>query len=182
VVRVLRRLVLHAGLNARNHMSVTGCSRCAKPLALIGDKMPADGLCLWCRCHDAPGAAALMLRDSGEYDRGRREGRADVGKYANAIGRIDCALGIAGAEPLDSTVKAVEALVLRADTDSKAKAAWESLYNERNRLWRDAEDKLDLVRGLLERNGCDCECDHDAESHDDDCERCLACRIAEVVR
>jgi hypothetical protein len=38
--------------------------------------------------------------------------------------------------------------------------------------------KLNAVGELLARNGCDCDCDHDTESHDDDCERCLACRIS----
>ena len=33
------------------------------------------------------------------------------------------------------------------------------------------------VDDMLSKNGCDCDCDHDAESHDDDCERCLACRV-----
>jgi hypothetical protein len=67
-------------------------------------------------------------------------------------------------------------------TQRKAKEAWEQLYNERNRLCRDAEDKLDLVRGLLEHNGCDCDCDHHWEEHGDDCEPCLACRIGDVVQ
>lgn len=104
-----------------------------------------------------------------------------IAEYANAIGRIESCLGLAGSMPLNETVKAVEALVLRADTDAMAKSAWESLYNERNRLWRDAADKIDLVRVLLGRNGCDCDCNHDAESHDGDCDRCLACNISEVV-
>lgn len=60
--------------------------------------------------------------------------------------------------------------------------AWEGLYNERNRLWRDAEEKLDRVRELLAWNGCDCECDHSDEEHDDECDRCLACMIAGVVQ
>lgn len=37
--------------------------------------------------------------------------------------------------------------------------------------------KTDAVNRLLADNGCDCECDHACESHDDTCERCLACRI-----
>jgi hypothetical protein len=37
--------------------------------------------------------------------------------------------------------------------------------------------RIAAVNHLLSQNGCDCECDHDAESHDDTCERCLACRI-----
>jgi hypothetical protein len=55
-------------------------------------------------------------RATHEYDRGRREGRADVGKYANAIGRIDCVLGRAGALPLGETVRAVEEAVASRDT------------------------------------------------------------------
>lgn len=64
------------------------------------------------------------------------------------------------------------------ETAAGVAKAWEQLYNERNRLWREAEAKLNRVRELLEENGCDCECDHHPEEHDDDCERCLACRIA----
>jgi hypothetical protein len=68
-----------------------------------------------------------------------------------------------------------------AETQRKLAFEWEQLYKDRNRKWRDAADKLDLVRGLLARNGCDCDCDHDTESHDDGCDRCLACRIDGVV-
>lgn len=35
---------------------------------------------------------------------------------------------------------------------------------------------------LLSENGCDCACGHDAEGHDGDCERCLGCRIEELLR
>jgi len=42
--------------------------------------------------------------------------------------------------------------------------------------------RLDRVRADLAACGCDCECGHDAESHDDDCERCFACRIEEAIR
>ena len=45
----------------------------------------------------------------------------------------------------------------------------------------EAEARLRVIRGLVEANGCDCECDHDFESHDDDCERCLACRVQEAL-
>lgn len=67
------------------------------------------------------------------------------------------------------------------DTNVRVKAEWEKLYNERNRLWRAAEDRLDAVRQLLSANGCDCDCEHGSEDHEDDCERCLACRIGEHV-
>lgn len=43
------------------------------------------------------------------------------------------------------------------------------------------EEKVGAVIAILERNGCDCDCEHDHESHDSDCERCLACRIAEAL-
>jgi hypothetical protein len=67
------------------------------------------------------------------------------------------------------------------DTARKGRSAWEGLYNERNKLWRRATDQLDVVRALLEENGCDCDCDHGGEEHEDSCERCLACRIAAAV-
>lgn len=72
-------------------------------------------------------------------------------------------------------------LRLRADTDAKAKAAWNPLYDERYRLWREEADRVGAVKLLLEANGCDCDCNHDAESHDSDCERCLACRISWAI-
>jgi len=31
-----------------------GCNRCGKPCALVGDWIPLDGLCPWCRASDAP--------------------------------------------------------------------------------------------------------------------------------
>ena len=48
-----------------------------------------------------------------EYDRGRRDGRADVAKYANAIGRIESACGISGAQGMTVTVQAVEEMARR---------------------------------------------------------------------
>ena len=72
-------------------------------------------------------------------------------------------------------------LRLRADTDTKLAVEWEKLFNERNRLWREEADRVGAVKLLLEKNGCDCACDHDAESHDSDCDRCLACRISWAI-
>lgn len=66
----------------------------------------------------------------------------------------------------------------RTDKDARVATMWEGIYNERNRLWRESEDRVDAVKSLLEANGCDCDCGHDSESHDSDCDRCLACRIA----
>lgn len=46
---------------------------------------------------------------------------------------------------------------------------------------KEAEALLALakVADLLSANGCDCECGHHYEEHDDDCDRCFACRIEE---
>lgn len=41
--------------------------------------------------------------------------------------------------------------------------------------------KLESIGEILGENGCNCDCDHDPESHDDDCERCLACRVGEAL-
>lgn len=35
----------------------------------------------------------------------------------------------------------------------------------------------DRVGAVLSDNGCDCDCGHDPESHNENCERCLACRV-----
>jgi hypothetical protein len=41
---------------------------------------------------------------------------------------------------------------------------------------------IDAIIKLLEENGCDCDCGHGSEDHDDDCERCLGCRVSDVVQ
>jgi len=60
----------------------------------------------------------------------------------------------------------------------------ERLLHERGAAHREAlggwdrlRSHLDAIRNLLATNGCDCECEHHHEEHDNDCERCLACRI-----
>lgn len=40
----------------------------------------------------------------------------------------------------------------------------------------DARARLDAVGEVLAANGCDCPCDCGPD-HDDDCSRCLACRV-----
>jgi hypothetical protein len=40
----------------------------------------------------------------------------------------------------------------------------------------DARARLDAVGAVLD-NGCDCPCDCPADEHEDDCFRCLACRV-----
>ena len=44
-----------------------------------------------------------------------------------------------------------------------------------------AVKKLEAIGSLLKENGCDCECGHHPEEHDDDCELCFACRVGMVV-
>jgi hypothetical protein len=56
-----------------------------------------------------------------------------------------------------------------------------ALVDHYQRCALDAAAKLARVRDLLERNGCDCACGCDCDGHDSDCERCLACLIAEAV-
>ena len=42
--------------------------------------------------------------------------------------------------------------------------------------------RIAAVNHLLSQNGCDCECDHACEDdHEEDCERCLACRIDDAL-
>ena len=37
------------------------------------------------------------------------------------------------------------------------------------------------IGNVLGDNGCDCECGHGWEDHEEDCERCLACRVSEPL-
>lgn len=75
----------------------------------------------------------------------------------------------------------VEELRSRADTWEKAAKSWKSLAHERNRELRKRQDQLDEVEELLKANGCDCGCDHGYDDHEDDCERCFACRVSWIV-
>lgn len=42
-------------------------------------------------------------------------------------------------------------------------------------------ERIENAREVIKKNGCDCECDHHWEDHDEDCERCLACRIEHAL-
>ena len=37
------------------------------------------------------------------------------------------------------------------------------------------------VEAVLAANGCDCDCDHHRDEHEDYCERCLGCRIQAAI-
>lgn len=71
------------------------------------------------------------------------------------------------ADSTDALLSMLERLLAERD------AALREALAERDRL----RDRRLAVFALLEANGCDCECAHYFEDHDDDCERCLACRV-----
>jgi len=67
----------------------------------------------------------------------------------------------------------------------RLKAGTDALNNHAAALSATLEDLRRAEReigALLTANGCDCDCEHDAEGHDDDCERCLACRVEAALR
>jgi hypothetical protein len=43
-------------------------------------------------------------------------------------------------------------------------------------------DAIARVGEVLSENGCDCDCEHYPDEHDDDCERCLGCRVEAALR
>lgn len=44
------------------------------------------------------------------------------------------------------------------------------------------EAVIERVGNVLAAHGCECECEHHADEHDDDCERCLGCRVEAALR
>lgn len=45
----------------------------------------------------------------------------------------------------------------------------------------EAVASLREIGGLLAANGCDCECGHHWSECDEDCEKCLACRVGAAL-
>lgn len=84
---------------------------------------------------------------------------ADVTKVVDALRRWTCD----GCEP-------------DGPACGKCEAAYQAIA-----MLREMGDALGMVGRMLAANGCDCDCDHCEEDHDDECERCLACRISLVV-
>lgn len=82
----------------------------------------------------------------------------------------------AAAEKIEESANTAEKLV---DVANRRALAWEMLYNERNGLCREAEDRLEEVRRLLKQNKCDC--DYIKRWTRCDCESCLACRIGRAI-
>ncbi len=54
-------------------------------------------------------------------------------------------------------------------------------YRKATRRRTDAVMALARVSGIVAHNGCDCDCGHHHEEHDDDCERCLGCEVSEAL-
>lgn len=46
---------------------------------------------------------------------------------------------------------------------------------------RMAEAVRDRVGAVLVAAGCSCDCGHDSEGHDDDCDRCVACLVQGAI-
>lgn len=43
------------------------------------------------------------------------------------------------------------------------------------------QKRVEAAGELISQVGCDCPCDHDAESHDEECERCLQCLLCDIL-
>ena len=119
----------------------------------------------------APRAARLLkelLRRVDELERG--------------IGQMRLIAGLP--LPPDVVAKVAEADRLRKLFDDAGQGEHNVLalidHYQRNSM--EADERLRVVRGLLEENGCDCPCDHHPDERGPDCEVCLACRIGEAVR
>jgi chromosome condensin MukBEF ATPase and DNA-binding subunit MukB len=75
--------------------------------------------------------------------------------------------------------KRADALADLAEVD----VALRNLVNSVEAAKRSMQDKREMALVELARNGCDCLCDCvvNQEDHTDDCEPCLACRIAAIL-
>lgn len=118
----------------------------------------------------APRAARLLkelLRRVDELERG--------------IGQMRLIAGLP--LPPDVAAKVAEADRLRKLFDDAGEGQYNvlNLVESYQRNSMEADERLRVVRRLLEENGCDCPCDHHPDERGDDCEVCLACRIGEAV-
>lgn len=43
------------------------------------------------------------------------------------------------------------------------------------------QERVEAAGSLISQVGCDCPCDHDAESHDEHCERCIQCLLCGIL-
>jgi hypothetical protein len=95
-------------------------------------------------------AEALRAAHARGLDEGRAVGRADVGKYSNAIGRIEAVIGYSGARPLADTVNAVEQeLFVLRDLNSHSIRERERMAGEIERLSANGRRVVELLRRII---------------------------------
>lgn len=86
----------------------------------------------------------LTAERDAAFELGRLVGRADVAKYARAIGEIESVVGIVGAVPMPQTVQAVRDLVSRAEKAERfiatADSEWKARAERDARPYISAED------------------------------------------
>ena len=76
------------------------------------------------------------------------------------------------------------AAVLLKERLNVAERQRDEAQDEIERIRRDfvqLQERVEAAGSLISQVGCDCPCDHDAESHDADCDRCFACRISDAL-
>ena len=130
---------------------------------------------------DYAGLRALQGAHADLRARLDRERRQAVDELERGIGQMRLIAGLP--LPPDVAAKVAEADRLRKLFDDAGEGQYNvlNLVESYQRNSMEADERLRAVRKLLEWNGCECECSHHWEDHDDDCDRCLACRIGEAV-
>lgn len=94
----------------------------------------------------------LTAERDAAFELGRLVGRADVAKYARAIGEIESVVGIVGAVPMPQTVQAVRDLVSRAEKAERFVATADSEWKARaEKAEREFADRLDHLTAAVKR-------------------------------
>jgi hypothetical protein len=112
-----------------------------------------------------------------------QEGRAAMAALYETVSSVGPVGSVPNAEELgpeaSHEAKAIAEVFSAVVTESGAlKVEVERLQSA---LKRELEQKL-RVAVVLSKNGCDCDCGHFYDDHDNDCERCLGCRVEAAMR
>lgn len=80
----------------------------------------------------------------------------------------------------------IDALIPEIHDTWTAGRALRDLRREVDRLRAEAADlraRIEAAGNVVSDNGCDCACDHSTlhEDHDEDCEVCVVCRVADAL-